>query len=88
MLITAKFNGRCANCGKPTPAGSEIAYIDRKAYHPPCAPSEEGFALTNEPGAKDEALALAHRLKFSDEKEDYCGYPECSEHHRRTGSDQ
>ena len=38
MIITAKFNGRCAECGEPTPAGSQIEYLDRKAYHPACAP--------------------------------------------------
>src|SRR3990167_7910528 len=58
MLITAKFDGRCAACGKPTPRGSGIDYIDKKAYHPGCVQSKEDAPPS--PGA----FAEADRLGF------------------------
>lgn len=58
MRITAKFNGKCASCGKPTAAGSEIEYVEKKAYHPGCEP-QEGLSFS-----PDEAIALADRLGF------------------------
>ena len=70
MLITAKFNGRCAACGKPTPRGSDIDYIDKKAYHPGCVQSKEDaenappnptdFAETDRLGFLVHGEALAH----------------------------
>lgn len=61
MRITAKFNGRCAECGEPTLKDSEIEYVDKKAYHPACAPVETsgvdpdalGFLLHDEALQKD-----------------------------------
>lgn len=63
MIITAKYNGKCAKCGGPAPAGKEIDYVDKKAYHVGCAP-EEGSGLSDE-----QQLELAGRLGFKTERE-------------------
>ena len=58
MIITARFDGRCASCGKPTPKGSEIDYVDRKAYHVGCVPND---SLLNDA----DQHALADKLGFT-----------------------
>lgn len=58
MIITAKYNGFCAKCGKPTPKGSEIDYQNKQAFHPACVKEEEGWL----PDA--DQLALATKLGY------------------------
>ena len=60
MRITAKFNGRCAGCGKPTKQGDEIEYIEKKAYCVGCEP----FHLEAEDIAIVDQLKLAERLGY------------------------
>ena len=55
MRITAKFNGRCAKCGGPTPKGSEIEYRDKTAYHIKCAKE----TVEPEPSSDPERIADA-----------------------------
>jgi len=59
MLITAKFDGKCAACGQPTLRGSEIEYVNKKAFHPNCI---EAFQAAQKPDA--DQFALASRLGF------------------------
>lgn len=62
MLITARFAGKCAGCGKPTPRGSEIDYVEKKAFHPACAPTDLlGDACAPDP----DRIVLAERLGYS-----------------------
>jgi hypothetical protein len=58
MRITAQFNGRCFNCGKPTPKGSEIEYLNKKAYCLACVP-EETSGVSDE-----EQLRIADKCGF------------------------
>jgi hypothetical protein len=59
MRITAKWNGRCGSCGKPTKQGDEIEYRDKKAYCLKCGTKEEDESKPD-PGQ----LELAERLGF------------------------
>lgn len=59
MIITAKFDGRCAKCNGPTKRGEDIEYRDKKALHPSCA-EEEG---ADEPPSPEQ-YELADRLGF------------------------
>ncbi len=47
-LIKAKFASKCAACGKTIPKGAEIYYDrpNKKAYHPECAPNDNGAEET------------------------------------------
>lgn len=60
MRIPAKFNGRCAQCGHAIKAGDEIDYIDKKAYHPQCAPEKDKDDYSINAGAE----SLCERLGF------------------------
>lgn len=59
MRITAKFNGRCAECTGFVPKDSEVEYIDKKVYHLDCVPIGDvdpdalGFLLHAEAVLKD-----------------------------------
>lgn len=57
MRITARFDGRCAKCGKPTLKGTEIDYENKQARHPECCEEDET-------APSDEQLAIADRLGF------------------------
>jgi len=68
--ITAKWNGKCAGCGKPTLKDSTIEYDWEKklAYHPECRPgvgSSSGRSY-DDPGYEsgESAVELAERLRF------------------------
>ncbi len=61
MKITAKYDGRCGECGRRIDAGDEIEYIDKKAYHPDCIEAEISLAddrkrnpKSDTPSAKDD----------------------------------
>jgi len=58
-MIKAKFKSTCAACGKTIAKGEEI-YYDRaakKAYHPNCAPSDDGGEGAAPEPAEEEAGA-------------------------------
>jgi hypothetical protein len=55
--MIARFDGRCAICGKPIPKGSEMRYENKRAYHPDCVESEAPDI--------DEANRLADKLGFT-----------------------
>lgn len=57
MRIQAKFNGKCAKCGRQLPGGTEIDYVDRKAYCVGCGPNDEKEITTD-------SSSLADRLHF------------------------
>lgn len=58
MRITAKFNGKCAQCQIPTKRGEEIEYREGKAFCLKCGENEEN------PNDNAEQLALADKLGF------------------------
>ncbi len=66
--ITAKWNGKCAGCGKPTIKDSTVEYDweAKKAYHPECRPGVGNPRAYDDPGEEsgDSAAELADRLRF------------------------
>ena len=59
MRITAKFNGKCAECSRRIEKGDEIEYVDRKAYHLECITADDDGE------ASGDALQLADKLGFT-----------------------
>ena len=62
MKITAKFDGKCAECGRRIDKGDEIEYVDRKAYHPEC------ITVDDDAEPQGDAESLAERLGFTNPK--------------------
>ncbi len=64
MRLTARFNGKCAKCGKPLPKDTEIEYVNKKAYCVPCVPTGDTSYEDPYPSTSEAPESIAARLGF------------------------